>query len=200
MSLMIDIRKLGLFNKMAKEGGNTVADHLSQMTGMETEMEITKINFIDIPDIKTHVGDQKQIGISIQMQEPPNGHILFLFNANSAKELAHGMIGDMGDSDPSEEGFTDMERSAIEEIGNIMTSGFIDGWANVLETTIDMSTPTFTYGPGSGIVDELVGNRDDEMALMFDSRVHALDSNINVKVYTFPELEELVDLMQKIEV
>ena len=31
-SLMIDIRKLGLFNKMAKEGGNTVADHLSQMT------------------------------------------------------------------------------------------------------------------------------------------------------------------------
>ncbi len=200
MSLMIDIRKLGLFNKMAKEGGNTVADHLSQMTGMETEMEITKINFIDIPDIKTHVGDQKQIGISIEMQEPPYGHILFLFKADSAKELAHGMIGDMGDSDPSQSGFTDMERSAIEEIGNIMTSGFIDGWANVLETTIDMSTPTFTYGPGSDMVDSLVGDRDDEMALMFDSRVHALESDINVKVYTFPELDELVGLMQEIEV
>ena len=200
MSLMIDIRKLGLFNQMAKEGGNTVADHLSQMTGMETEMEITKINFIDIPDIKTHVGHQKQIGISIEMLEPPHGHILFLFNADSAKELAHGMIGDMGESDPSESGFTDMERSAVQEIGNIMTSGFIDGWANVLETTIDISTPTFTYGPGSDMVDSLVGDRDDEMALMFDSRVQALDSNINVKVYTFPELEELVGLMQEIEV
>ena len=200
MSLMIDIRKLGLFNKMAKEGGNTVADHLSQMTGMETEMEITKINFIDIPDIKTHVGDQKQIGISIEMQEPPYGHILFLFKADNAKELAHGMIGDMGESAPSESGFTDMERSAIEEIGNIMTSGFIDGWANVLQTTIDMSTPTFTYGPGSDMVDNLVGDRDDEMALMFDSRVHALESDINVKVYTFPELDELVGLMQEIEV
>jgi chemotaxis protein CheC len=200
MSLMIDIRKLGLFNKMAKEGGNTVADHLSQMTGMKTEMEITKINFIDVPDIKTHVGHEKQIGISIEMLEPPYGHILFLFNADSAKELAHGMIGDMGESDPTESGFTDMERSAIEEIGNIMTSGFIDGWANVLETTIDMSTPTFTYGPGSDMVDTLVGDRDDEMALMFDSSVHALDSNINVKVYTFPELEELVGLMQRIEV
>jgi chemotaxis protein CheC len=200
MSLMIDIRKLGLFNKMAKEGGNTVASHLSQMTGMETEMEITKINFIDIPDIKTHVGHDKQIGISIEMLEPPHGHILFLFNAASAKELAHGMIGDMGDTDPSADGFTDMERSAIQEIGNIMTSGFIDGWANVLDTTIDMSTPTFTYGPGSGMVDDLVGTRQDEMALMFDSRVQALDSDINVKVYTFPELEELVSLMQQIEV
>ncbi len=200
MSLMIDIRKLGLFNRMAKEGGNTVANHLSQMTGMETEMEITKINFIDVPDIKTHVGDQKQIGISIQMLEPPHGHILFLFNAASAKELAHGMIGDMGETDPEASGFTDMERSAIREIGNIMTSGFIDGWANVLDTTIDMSTPNFTFGPGSGMVDELVGDRETDMALMFDSRVHALESDIDVTVYTFPRLEELVGLMQEIEV
>ena len=200
MSLMIDIRKLGLFNKMAKEGGNTVADHLSQMTGMETEMEITKINFIDIPDIKAHVGDQKQIGISIEMLEQPYGHILFLFQAGDAKKLAHGMMGDMEGADPSSSGFTDMERSAVQEIGNIMTSGFIDGWANVLNTTIDMSTPSFTYGPGSSMVDDLVGDRDDEMALMFDSRVKALESDINVKVYTFPELNELVDLMQDIEV
>jgi chemotaxis protein CheC len=200
MSLMIDIRKLGLFNKMAKEGGNTVADHLGQMTGMETEMEITKINFIDVPDIKAHIGDSKQIGISIEMLEPPHGHILFLFNAASAKELAHGMMGGMADAETAAEGFSDMERSAIQEIGNIMTSGFIDGWANVLDTTIDMSTPTFTYGPGSGMVDDLVGSRDEAMALMFDSRVQALDSDINVKVYTFPELEELVNLMQRIEV
>ena len=200
MSLMIDIRKLGLFNKMAKEGGNTVANHLGEMTGMETEMEITKINFIDVPDIKTHVGDQKQIGISIEMLEPPHGHILFLFNAASAKELAGGMVGDMGEIDPNGGGFTDMERSAIQEIGNILTSGFIDGWANVLRTTIDISTPSCTFGPGSGMVDDLVGDRETSMALMFDSRVHALDSDINVTVYTFPELAELVRLMQQIEV
>ena len=137
---------------------------------------------------------------SIELVEPPHGHVLFLFNAESAKQLAGGMIGDMADSPPASEGFSDMERSAIQEIGNIMTSGFIDGWANVLETTIDMGTPTFTYGPGSGMIDDLVGDRDDDMALMFDSRVHALDSDIDVTVYTFPELGELVDLMQEIEV
>jgi len=200
MSLKIDIRKLGLFNRMAKEGGNTVASHLGQMTGMDTEMEITKINFIEIPDIKTHVGDDKQIGISVELTEPPYGHVLFLFEASSAKELARGMVGDMDDEVAEGGAFTDMERSAIQEIGNIMTSGFIDGWANVLRTTIDMGTPTFTYGPGSGMIDDLVGDRDDEMALMFDSRVHALDSNVDVTVYTFPELAELVGLMQEIEV
>jgi chemotaxis protein CheC len=110
------------------------------------------------------------------------------------------MIGDMGDTNPETEGFTEMEKSAIQEIGNIMTSGFIDGWANVLETTIDMSTPNFTFGPGSGTVDEIIGDREGDMALMFDSRVHAQDEDINVKVYTFPKLDELVSLMQKLDV
>ncbi|NEU56475.1 chemotaxis protein CheC [Halorussus sp. MSC15.2] len=196
-NLQVDIRKLNLFNQMAKEGANTVADHLTQMTGMETEMEITKINFLDIEDIKTHVGHNKQVGTHIELVEPPYGYILFLFSASSAKKLAAGMLGQEADSSS---GFSDMERSAVQEIGNIMTSGFIDGWANVLNTTIDISTPKFTYGAGSKMVGNLVGTRPDEMALVFDSRVHAREADVEVKVYTFPELEELVSLMQKIEI
>ncbi|WP_137287261.1 chemotaxis protein CheC [Halorussus salinisoli] len=196
-NLQIDIRKLNLFNQMAKEGANTVANHLNQMTGMKTEMEITKINFLDIEDIKTHVGHEKQVGTHIELVEPPHGHILFLFSASSAKKLATGMLP--GSADPSSKGFSDMERSAVQEIGNIMTSGFIDGWANVLNTTIDISTPKFTYGAGSKMVENLVGTRRDEMALVFDSRVHAREADVEVKVYTFPELEELVSLMQKID-
>ena len=196
-NLKVDIRKLNLFNKMAKEGANTVADHLSQMTGMETEMEITKINFLEIDDIKTHVGHEKQVGIHIELVEPPHGYILFLFSARSAKNLAAGMLG--GRTSDSG-GFTDLERSAVQEIGNIMTSGFIDGWANVLNTTIDISTPKFTYGAGSRMVANLVGSRPDEMALVFDSQVHARDADVEVKVYTFPELAELVGLMQQIEI
>jgi len=79
------------------------------------------------------------------------------------------MIGDMGGADPESAGCTDMERSAIQEIGNVMTSGFIDGWANVLQTRIDISTPEFTFGPGSGMVDRLVGDPDGRIAREYRS-------------------------------
>jgi chemotaxis protein CheC len=92
-----------------------------------------------------------------------------------------------------------MERSAIRETGSIVTSGFIDGWADVLETTIEISKPAFTFGPGSGMVDELVGGRAGAVALMFDSQVRASEADLDVTVYTFPRLEELVGLMQRIE-
>jgi chemotaxis protein CheC len=81
-----------------------------------------------------------------------------------------------------------------------MTSGFIDGWANVLDTTIDISTPKFTYGAGSKMVENLVAPSPDDMALVFDSRVHAREADVEVKVYTFPELEELVSLMKRIDI
>jgi chemotaxis protein CheC len=35
MSLQVDVRKLDLFNQMAKEGSGTVADHLGQLTGLD---------------------------------------------------------------------------------------------------------------------------------------------------------------------
>ncbi|WP_327052568.1 chemotaxis protein CheC [Halomicrococcus gelatinilyticus] len=197
MTMQIDIRKLSILNQMAKQGANTVANHLNQMTGMQAEMEITKINFLEISDIRTHIGHEKQVGIHIELVEQPYGYILFLFTAKSAKQLAHGMMGGMGER--SKNGFSDMEKSAVQEIGNIMTSGFIDGWANVLQTTIDFSTPEFTYGPGSKIVDSLVNTQDD-VAMVVDSRVHVPEEDVELKVYSFPKLEELVGLMRQIEI
>jgi chemotaxis protein CheC len=110
------------------------------------------------------------------------------------------MMGDMAGAEPSAEGFSDMERSAIQEIGNIMTSGFIDGWANVLDTTIDMSTPSFIFGPASDIVDEMGGWPDEEIAFVVDSHIVASDADVEVTVYTFPQLADLVQLIQNIDV
>jgi len=86
--LMLDIPKLGLFNRTSKEGDNTVPSHLSDMTGMQTRMEITKTNCVDVADIKRGVGAGEQIGINIELLEPPQGHVLFLFQADDAKTLA----------------------------------------------------------------------------------------------------------------
>ena len=196
-ALLMDVRKLRLFNQMAKAGATTVADHLNQMTGLETEMDITRINFLDIEDVERHLGERRQVGVTIELVEPPHGYVLILFDHASAKQLTHVMMG--GDPTAAVDGgeFTDMERSAVQEIGNIMTSGFIDGWANVLRTTIDISTPRFIYHPGSELAAELTGD-DDEMALVFDSHIHAPAADIDARVYTFPELTELVTLMNRI--
>jgi chemotaxis protein CheC len=200
MDYRVDVRKLELFNDMSKAGATTVSDHLNQMSGLDTEIEVSKINFLDIDDVKTHLGDREQVGIYVQLQEPPYGYVLFMLDPAGSKELARGMVGEMGSGESADGLFTDMERSAMQEIGNIMTSGFIDGWANVLDTTIDMSTPTFVFGPSSAIVDEMGGWPDEEIAFVIDSTIVAADADVAVTVYTFPQLADLVELIGRIDV
>ena len=198
MGLQVDVRKLDLFNQMAKEGSETVADHLGQLTGLKAGVRTTQINFLDIEDVKTHIGGEKRVGIFVELNQPPYGYVLFMLEPADSKRLAGAMMGGMGDPDDGD-GFSEMERSAMQEIGNIMTSAFIDGWANVLETTIDMGTPNFVYGPASGIVDKMGGWPESELVFVINSQITVTDSDLGMTVYTFPELEELVALIQGID-
>jgi chemotaxis protein CheC len=197
MSLKVDVRKLDLFNKIAKEGSNQVASSLSQMTGLDAGIELSKINFLHIDDVKTHLGQAKQVGIFVELTESPYGYVLFLLDPADSKRLAQEMVpGESGDH----AGFSDMERSAIQEIGNIMTSGYIDGWANVLDTTIDMSTPSFVYGPSSKVIEKMGGWPDEDIVFVLDSQITAAGTDVDLTVYTFPELAPLVNLIQDIDI
>ncbi len=197
MGLQVDVRKLDLFNQMAKEGSETVADHLGQLTGLSASVHMSQINFLDIDDVTTHIGDERQVGIYVELNEPPYGYVLFMLDPADSKRLAGAMMGGMGGGD--DEGFSEMERSAMQEIGNIMTSAFIDGWANVLDTTIDMGTPNFVLGPAGGIIEKMGGWPDSELVFVIDSQITVEDGDLGMTVYTFPELEDLVELIQGID-
>ncbi|MFB6200692.1 MAG: chemotaxis protein CheC, partial [Halorhabdus sp.] len=97
MGLEVDVRKLDLFNKIAKEGSETVSDHLDQMAGLDTEIAVSKINFLDIEDVRTHMGSGKCVGIYVELTEPPHGYVLFMLGPTDAKQLAGMLVGDTGD-------------------------------------------------------------------------------------------------------
>lgn len=197
MGLKVDVRKLEIFNKVSKEGSRQVADSLSQMSGMDAEIEVAKINVLHIDDVKTHLGDEKSVGIHVELTESPYGYVLFLLDPADSKRLAQSMVP--GDS-AADSGFSDMERSAIQEIGNIMTSGYIDGWANVLNTTIGMGTPTFNYGPSHKIIEQMGGWPDEEIVFVLDSKITTAETDVDLTVYTFPQVRDLVELVQGIDV
>jgi chemotaxis protein CheC len=196
MSLEVDVRKLEIFNKVSKEGSRRVADSLSQMSGMDAEIQVAKINVLHMDDVKTHLGEEKAVGIYVELTESPYGYVLFLLDPADSKRLAQSMVP--GEPEQTD-GFSDMERSAMQEIGNIMTSGYIDGWANVLDTTINMGTPTFTYGPSHKIIEKMGGWPDEEIVFVLDSEITTAETDVDLTVYTFPQVRELVDLVKRID-
>ncbi|WP_049925977.1 chemotaxis protein CheC [Halopiger goleimassiliensis] len=198
MTLMVDIRKLSFINEMAKVGTNGVADNMSKLTGEDAQMEVTKTNFVDVDDIQGQLEPGKRVGVRVRLLDPPHGHILVLFPEASAKKITAIMLNDVVDDMSNVSG--KMARSAVEEMGNMMASGFIDGWADVLGRVIDVAAPQLVYASGEDIVTRTAGLGDDDLALFFDSDLTVPSYQIEAEIYAFPDLEEFVEMVNAIDV
>jgi chemotaxis protein CheC len=97
--------------------------------------------------------------------------------------------------------FDGLARSAMEEIGNVMTSSFVDGWANVLDTTIDISTPRFVHDMGSAVAESVVARlgRTQANAILFDATLRADDRAFDCEIYALPDETELRAMLDDLD-
>ena len=99
-------------------------------------------------------------------------------------------------------GFKPMHESAIEEIGNIMISGFVDGWANVLGTSNQHTPPEFVHDFASAIVDPIMSDlaTGQEYVFGFDTLIQTTQEAVNCQILALPRAEELKEALNELSV
>ncbi|MFB6146722.1 MAG: chemotaxis protein CheC, partial [Halobacteriaceae archaeon] len=194
----IPMANLAAFDDLIDRGAAGAADHLTSMTGIETEVEVSRLSFVPVEDTPGHVGNTVYAGVVLELDGTPDGYIAILFDEPSARRVVDALIP----TDPPEEGdgFEGMSQSAIEEVGNVMTSGFVDGWANVLDGTIDISPPAFVHDMGDAIVDPLAARlgRTQEHAFIIDTLIMADGSEIGCEIYVLPSADDLREALTEL--
>lgn len=196
----IEYDKLDGFDRMAEQGAEEVAKTATTLTGVDTSVEIRRLNFVALESIPQQVANEMKVSVAFEFDGTPSGYLLFLFDEDSAAEVVDAMVPGGVDTD-EEEGFGQMGRSAIKELGNIMASGLLDGWANVLDTTIDHSTPEFIHDLGAAAVDPVVIElgEDQDFAFVFDTKVIADDREFDCDIYAIPDEEDLERALNDLE-
>jgi two-component system chemotaxis sensor kinase CheA/chemotaxis protein CheC len=185
----IPIDKLEVFNEMTRDGTQRAADNVSAMTGIETRAEVSQISFAPIEDVPKQIGNDTYVGTVVEFTGVPSGYMMVLFDEVSAKNVAEAMMPVEVEGDE----LTDQHKMAIEELGNIMTSGFVDGWANVLQTTVDHTPPRLVHDMGRAIVDPLAAQvgQHQEHAFIVDSTMKTDDIEFQAEVHALPNEQEL---------
>ena len=193
---VIDSEKLSGFDRMTRNGALKMSENLEQMSGIDAEIDVWRIDFLSLDAIPGSVPNERLVSVAFTFDGMPSGYLLFLFDRESAFSLVESTlgtepIGDLGA----------LERDAIQELSNVMASGFLDGWANVFDTTIDHSTPAYTYDMGAAVVDPLVVGLSErqEFAFVFDMRIRAADVTFDLDVYAFPDEDDLLQALDLLE-
>jgi chemotaxis protein CheC len=185
----IPIEKLEAFNRMTRSGTERAAANVEAMAGIETEAEVTQISFCPIEDVPKQVGTDTYVGTVVEFTGVPSGYLLVLFDEASAVTVAEALMPVGGDG----EGLTDQHRAAIEELGNILTSGFVDGWANVLQQSVDHTPPELVHDMGRAIVDPLAAQlgQHQRHAFTVDSKLRTDDVAVECEIHALPDEEQL---------
>jgi chemotaxis protein CheC len=196
----VPVEKLAALQEMARTGAQTTSESVSEMTGIDTDVDVTRLNVVPVEDVPAELSDEQVVGVVLEFEATPGGYVLILFDEESAREVVAALVPDAeaqnsssgeapAHAGKSSESFDGVERSAMEEIGNVMTSSFIDGWANALDTTIDHSTPQFVHDVAPAIAESVVarlGQRQAD-AVLLDATLRADDWTFDCDVYVLPD-------------
>ncbi|EMA16505.1 chemotaxis protein CheC [Haloarcula marismortui] len=194
----IPIDKLRTFNEMTTRGTQKAADNVEMMTGIPTESEVTQISFAPIEDVPKQIGTDTFVGTVVEFTGTPSGYLMVLFDEVSAINVAEAMMPIEMDSDE----LTDQHKAAIEELGNIMTSGFVDGWANVLQTSVEHTPPRVVHDMGRAIMDPLAAQvgQYQEHAFIIDSQMQTDDIEFQAEIHALPNEKELRAALNDLDV
>ncbi len=141
-----------------KEVGNIGAGHaataLSRLLDKPVDMLVPKVRMVEFEEISASVGGSENVVVAIFLRvegETP-GNMFFILSQRSAKMLLHSLVGIEVENDES---YTEMELSALNEIGNILAGSYLTSLADfthlhmvptVPGLAIDMAGAILSYG------------------------------------------------------
>lgn len=191
-----DFNKLIGFDAMVEEGAKEAAKSMGKLTGCDTSVEIRHLNFVRVDQLTRDLADEPRIGVAFEYDGLPSGYLLFLFTEESAAELVRELV-----PNPPDDPFDEIGRSALQELGNIMASGVIDGWANVLNTGVDHTPPEYTHDIASAIADSLIAEvgQKQEYAFAFDTTLRADDKEFDCSIYSVCEHGDLEKALSRLD-
>lgn len=126
-----------------KEIGNIGAGNattaLSQILNTRVDMKVPQVKLMEFKEVGTTMGGEDQIvvGIYLVVNGDISGSIMFMQKESSARSMVSVLMG-MEVTDTS---FTDMERSALKEIGNIIAGAYLNSLSTLTNLTIYPSVP-----------------------------------------------------------
>ena len=153
-----------------KELGNIGTGHattaLAEMTGVRIAISVPEIGVIPITEIPGLVGGEEMMaGLFFELSGDTTDYIQLLFTQDSALALVDILMGrEVGSSAT----LSEMDESALMEIGNILTSSFATAWADFLGISLITSPPTLAMDMAGAVMDYIlatVGMVTDEVIL-----------------------------------
>ncbi|MBQ3786965.1 MAG: chemotaxis protein CheC [Lachnospiraceae bacterium] len=136
----VDNMFFDVLREIGNIGAGNAATSLAQMLQTKVDISVPKIDLLEFREVGEAMGGEELLvaGIYLRIEGDLNGSIMFLMEEKSAHELVARL---MGAQTHDEHSFSEMELSALKEIGNIITGAYLNSLSTLTNMRITPSVP-----------------------------------------------------------
>lgn len=139
-----------ILREIGNIGAGNATTALAQMLQCKVDMAVPQINLLEFKDIGAAMGGEELImaGIYLGVEGDITGSIMFLVEKESARHLVSKLMG----MELVGEEFSEMELSALKEVGNIITGAYLNSLSSLTNLKIFPSIPDLTVDMAGAIL------------------------------------------------
>lgn len=153
---MLDVDQMdGVQFDILKEIGNIGAGNattaLAQMLNKKLDMQVPVVQMVDFAHLPGIIGGEENlvVAIYVMLSGDVEGSMMFVMPEESAHSLVNNLFGRPEDDKGS---FTEMDLSAIQEIGNIMTGAYLSAISGLTNLSINDSIPYLSIDMAAAVL------------------------------------------------
>jgi len=142
---------MDVLKELGNIGAGNAMTALSQMLGFKVDMSVPHVKLLEFEEVGALMGGEEQImvGVFLGVEGDITGSMMFLVEKNSAKHLINKLMMGMA---PQSDDFTEMELSAMKEVGNIITGAYLNSLSMMTNLKIYPTPPELAVDMAGAIL------------------------------------------------
>jgi len=139
-----------VLKELGNIGAGNATTALSQMIQCKIDMAVPQVQLLEFKELGAAMGGEEVVmaGIYLAIDGDIKGSIMFLLEKNAAKHLVSKLMG----MESQEDDLSEMELSALKEVGNIITGAYLNSLSSITNLTIFPSVPDLTVDMAGAIL------------------------------------------------
>ncbi|SNR89353.1 chemotaxis protein CheC [Anaerovirgula multivorans] len=191
---------LDVLREVGNIGAGNAATALAKMIDKKIDMEVPIVKILDYGDIANTLGGEESVvaGIYFDVEGDITGNIMFLLDVNSSKTLT-GML--MGREDYSKD-LDEMDRSALQEVGNILSGSYISSLSSLTGLNLLLSIPSLCIDMAGAIlsVPAIQFGYVSDKVLLIETKLKDGNDLVKANFFLIPNAETFSTLLNSLGV
>lgn len=178
-----------VLKEIANIGAGNATTALSKMLNAKVDMKVPCIQFMEFKELAEGIGGAENlvVGILLTLDTGIEGMMMFVLESDSAEQIVNLLMGKSGKLDE----FTEMDLSALQEIGNIIAGSYLSAISAFTNMTITASVPYLSIDMAGAIlsVPAIEFSKISDKALLIETEFGDKDTIINGYFILIPTLD-----------